>query len=215
MKRKFLYFFLIILFVIIIGILFLIIKPKKKENKDITTIKVAEVTHSVFYTPFYVAIENGYFKEEGINIDLVLVSGSDNVAASVLSGDTLIGLAGPESAVYVYLGKEKDYLQVFSGLTKRDGQFILARNKDFTWQDLIGKEVLVGRSTGMPAMNFFKAIENKDINKKDININTSIEFAELAGAFIGGNGDFVNLFDDSAREWSHQVKNYKSNHRQK
>lgn len=198
MKKYSLYILLFLILIVII-IIFGITNPfKKRNNSNLKTVKVAEVTHSVFYTPFYVAIENGYFKDEGIDIDLMLVSGSDNVAASVLSGDTLVGLAGPESAVYVYLGREKDYLQVFTGLTKRDGQFIMARTKEFDWQDLKNKEILVGRSTGMPALSFFKALENKGINKNDLKINTSVEFAELAGSFIGGNGDFVNLFEPLA-----------------
>ena len=197
MKKKLFYTILLIIIIIIIGIFIKNIN-KKEEKKDLQNIKVAEVTHSLFYTPFYVAIENGYFKDNGINIDLLLVSGSDNVAASVLSKDTDIGLAGPESAVFVYNGGEKDYLQVFSGLTKKDGQFIISKSKDFKWDDLKGKEILVGRSTGMPAMSFFKALENKGIKKSELKINTSIEFAELAGAFIGGEGDFVNLFEPLA-----------------
>ena len=170
---------------------------------------VAEVTHSIFYTPFYVAIEKGYFKEEGINIDLMLVSGSDNVAASVLSNDTEIGLAGPESATYVYLGKEKDYLQVFAGLTKRDGQFIISRNsKDFKWTDLIGKEILIGRSTGMPGLSFLRALRNEGINKEDVNINEAIEFAELSGAFLAGEGDYVNLFEPLASKLEQNKNGY-------
>lgn len=199
MKKNILYILLGIIIVILIVLLINIFK--KNDNEELKTIKVAEVTHSIFYTPFYVAIENGYFKDEGINIELLLVSGSDNVAASVLSNDTEVGLAGPESAIYVYLGKEKDYLQVFSGLTKRDGQFILSRNNEkFDWNDLIGKEILVGRSTGMPALSFLKALENKGIDKELININYSIDFAELSGSFIGGTGDYVNLFEQSVRE---------------
>ena len=135
MKKNILYILAGVLVVLIIGLLIILFTNKKQDNNNLQTIKVAEVTHSIFYTPFYVAIEKGYFKDEGIDIDLMLVSGSDNVAASVLSNDTSVGLAGPESAVYVYLGKEKDYLQVFSGLTKRDGQFMLSRtNKEFNWQ---------------------------------------------------------------------------------
>ena len=195
MKKKILY---TLTFLIIIILVSVFLKLLNKNNEEYKTIKVAEVTHSLFYAPFYVAIENNYFKDLGIDIDLVLVSGSDNVAASVLSSDTQIGLAGPESAIFVYNGGEKDYLQVFAGLTKKDGQFILSKDKDFSWEKLKGKEILVGRSTGMPALSFFKALENKGIDKKDIKINTSIEFAELAGAFIGGEGDFVNLFEDSA-----------------
>lgn len=197
MKKRYLY-AIIVLIIAIITSLFIIFINKNNEKQSTTTIKVSEVTHSIFYTPFYIAIENGYFEKYNIKIDLMLVSGSDNVAASVLSNDSNIGLAGPESAVYVYLGGEKDYLQVFSGLTKRDGQFLISKKKNFKWEDLIGKEILVGRSTGMPALSFFKALENEGIPKSKVKINTSIEFAELSGAFIAGEGDFVNLFEPVA-----------------
>ena len=209
MKKIIMYILLIILIMIIAILIFGKIILNKDNNTNITTIKVAEVTHSIFYTPFYVAIENGYFKEENIDIDLMLVSGSDNVAASVLSGDTEVGLAGPESAIFVYQGKEKNYLQVFSGLTKRDGQFILSRkNEKFDWNNLKGKEILVGRSTGMPALSFFKALENKGINKNELEINTSIEFAELSGSFIGGEGDYVNLFEPLASKLEENKNGY-------
>lgn len=197
-KKKLIYTIILLIIVVLIGLFLGKFIIKDKNDKHMTTIKVAEVTHSLFYTPFYVAIENGYFKDYNIDIDLLLVSGSDNVAASVLSNDTNVGLAGPESAIFVYNGGEKDYLQVFSGLTKKDGQFIISRNKEFNWNDLKGKKILVGRSTGMPAMSFFKALENKGIKKEEVKINTSIEFAELSGSFIGGEGDFVNLFEPLA-----------------
>lgn len=207
MKNKYLYAIITFIIALIIALL-LIFLSNNEEKQNITTLKVAEVTHSIFYTPFYVAIENGYFKNYNIDIDLMLVSGSDNVAASVLSKDTNIGLAGPESAIYVYTGGEKDYLQVFAGLTKRDGQFLISRNKNFKWSDLIGKEVLVGRSTGMPALSFFKALENEGIDKSKVKINTSIEFAELSGAFIGGEGDFVNLFEPTASKLESNKQGY-------
>ncbi len=202
LKRKISYVLVILVVIILIGlisVLFIFKDKDEKKNDNIKTIKVSEVTHSTFYTPFYVAIENGYFKDEGIDIELMLVSGSDNVAASVLSNDTLVGLAGPESAAFVYLGGEKDYLQVFAGLTKRDGQFMLSRaGKEFDWHDLIGKEILVGRSSGMPGLSFLRALDNEGIKRSDVNINFSIEFGELSGAFIGGEGDYVNLFEPLA-----------------
>ena len=199
MKKNILYVLAGILLVIIIGLVAILFIKNRDEKLDTKTIKVSEVTHSIFYAPFYVAIENGYFKDAGIDIDLMLVSGSDNVAASVLSGDTEVGLAGPESAVYVALGGEKDYLQVFSGLTKRDGQFMLARtDKKFDWHDLEGKEILIGRRTGMPGLSFLRALKNQGIDEDKVKINESIEFAELSGAFIGGEGDYVNLFEPLA-----------------
>lgn len=209
MKKKIMYILLGILIIIIACLVMNLIFNKNDKKNNMETIKVSEVTHSIFYTPFYVALEKGYFQEEGINIDLMLVSGSDNVAASVLSNDTQIGLAGPESAIFVYTGGEKDYLQVFAGLTKRDGQFILSRkDKEFNWNDLEGKEILVGRSTGMPALSFMKALENKGIDKSKVKINTSIEFAELSGSFIGGEGDYVNLFEPLASKLENNKNGY-------
>lgn len=190
---------------IIMGLFFVIIAtilliPKKEENNNLTKIRLAEVTHSPFYTPFYVAIENGYFNEEGLDIELILTPGADKVSAAVLSNDVDMGFAGPEASIYVYDGGEEDYLVSFAGLTKRDGQFILGRNKDdnFSLTSLYGKEVLVGRKGGMPALNFLNALKNENIDESKINLNYSIEFAALSGSFIGGIGDYVNLFEPTA-----------------
>jgi len=173
---------------------------KYQNDSDLTTIRIAEVTHSIFYAPMYVAIEKGFFEEEGIEIELILTPGADRVAAAVLSNDVEVGFAGPESAIYVYNGGEEDYLVTFAGLTKRDGQFIVSRSdiKNFELKDMVGKTVLAGRVGGMPLLNFQNALRNADINERDLTINTSIEFAALAGAFIGNNGDFVNLFEPLA-----------------
>ena len=171
----------------------------KKHNEN-NKFKVAEVTHSVFYAPWYVAIENNYFKDEGLDIELILTPGADKVAAAVLSNDVNIGFAGLESTIYVYNGGEADYLVNFAGLTKRDGQFIVSRKniKNFKMEDLIGKEVLAGRKGGMPVLNFENALINSNIDKNEVNINTSVEFSALSGSFIGGQGDFVNLFEPNA-----------------
>ena len=136
--------------------------------------------------------------------ELILTPGADKVATSVISGDTQIGFAGPESAIYVYEGKEEDYLVTFAGLTKRDGQFIVSRNKDFKLEDLYGKEVLVGRLGGMPALNFLNALKNAGIDQNKIKLNYSVEFAALSGSFIGNTGDFVNLFEPNAMIITHQ-----------
>lgn len=195
--KKIFYTFLVILLLVLCLIFFL---PKKEKNVNMNSIKIAEVTHSVFYSPLYVAIEEGYFNEENIDIKLILTPGADKVSAAVLSGDVQIGFAGAESAIYVYEKNEKDYLQIFSGLTKRDGQFILGRKdkKDFSLKDLYGKEILVGRSSGMPALNFLNALKNEEIDKNKIKINYNIDFASLSGAFIGNTGDYVNLFEPTA-----------------
>lgn len=198
MKKNYYIFLLLGIVIITFGIYLFI--TNKDNNSSLHKITLGEVTHSVFYTPMYVAIENDYFKEEGIDIELVLTSGADKVSAAVLSGDVEVGFAGAESAIYIYDKGEKDYLQIFSGLTKRDGQFILSKeiDNDFTLQDLYGKEILVGRASGMPALNFLNALKNEGIDPKKININYSVDFAALSGTFIGGTGDFVNLFEPNA-----------------
>ena len=184
----------------LIGMIAFVCFTGKKEENDLRKIRVAEVTHSPFYTPFYVAIENGYFKEEGLDIELVLTPGADKVSAAVLSNDVEIGFAGPEASIYVYNGGEEDYIISFAGLTKRDGQFILAREAtdNFKLEDLYNKEILVGRKGGMPSLNFLNALKKSNIDPKKININYSVEFAALSGSFIGGIGDYVNLFEPTA-----------------
>ena len=184
----------------LIGMIAFVCFTGKKEENDLRKIRVAEVTHSPFYTPFYVAIENGYFKEEGLDIELVLTPGADKVSAAVLSNDVEIGFAGPEASIYVYDGGEEDYIISFAGLTKRDGQFILAREAtdNFKLEDLYNKEILVGRKGGMPSLNFLNALKKSNIDPKKININYSVEFAALSGSFIGGIGNYVNLFEPTA-----------------
>jgi NitT/TauT family transport system substrate-binding protein len=139
---------IIISFILIIGVaLSLLIGFDNNKKQNLDTIRLAEVTHSLFYAPLYAAIENGYFEDENIELDLILTSGADKVSAAVLSNTVEIGFAGPESAIYVYENGEKDFLVTFAGLTKRDGQFIVSRKKldQFDISDLYGKEVLTGR----------------------------------------------------------------------
>ena len=185
--------FLLIIFVSLI----LLFNIEEKKDDDLDVIRLAEVTHSVFYAPLYTAIENGYFEENGIDLELILTSGADKVSAAVLSNTVEIGFAGPESAIYVYENGEKDYLVTFAGLTKRDGQFIVSRNKmdNFDISDLYGKEILVGRTGGMPSLNFLNGVKNEDGDVSKIDVNTSVDFASLSGSFIAGMGDFVNLFE--------------------
>ena len=191
-KKRYILYFILSLFLI-----FIIVYKNQSSNK----ITLGEVTHSIFYTPLYVAIENGYFKDEGLDIDLMVISGADKVSSAVLSNDVQIGFAGSESALYVYDKKTNDdYLTIFAGLTKRDGQFIISRNKNnnFSLKDLYGKEILVGRSTGMPALNFLNALKKNNIDSNKININYSVDFSMLSSTFISGTGDYVNLFEPTA-----------------
>lgn len=198
----------IIIIAIICGLVFIF--KGDKEESNLTQVRLAEVTHSSFYTPLYVAIEKGYFEEEGINLELILTPGADKVSSAVLSNDVEIGFAGTESAIYVYKQNEEDYLQVFAGLTKRDGQFIVSRENidNFKLEDLYNYEILVGRSTGMPALNFLNALKKNNVDIDKININYSVEFSALSGTFIGGTGDFVNLFEPNATSLSNEGYGY-------
>ena len=189
----------IFLFIITISTIILF-NTKKQENTTNDVIKLSEVTHSVFYAPLYVAIENGYFKEENIDIDLVLTPGADKVATSVLANDANIGFSGPEATIYVY-NNSNQKLITFASLTKRDGQFIVGDcnlKDNFKMENLIGKTVLAGRSGGMPLMMFKYALKMSNIDESKVNIYTSVEFAGLTGAYIAKQGDFVNLFEPNA-----------------
>ena len=195
--KKILLFILIIL--ILLGSFFFIGKKEKKDN--LTKVKVAEVAHSVFYAPQYAAIANGYFKDLGLDVELILTPGADNVTAAVLSGDVDIGFSGSEATIYVYNGGEKDYLKTFAQLTQKDGSFIVSRKKieNFSLNDLKNKTIIGGRKGGMPEMTLEWVLKQNNIDpKKDLNIDTSIAFAAMAGSFIGGNGDYVSLFEPQA-----------------
>ena len=206
MKKKFFsYAIFIILILVMVGAVFLNFNKKGKNN--ITKVKVAEVAHTIFYAPQYVAIEKGYFEDNGILIDLVLTPGADKVTAAVLSGDVDIGFCGSEGTIYVYNGGEKNYLKTFAQLTQKDGSFLVSRKKYdiFSLDDLKGKEIIGGRAGGMPEMTFEWALKKSGIDpKKDVKINTSIAFAAMGGAFIGGQGDFVTLFEPTALELEQQ-----------
>lgn len=199
-----------IILLLICIVTFFTIKINKKENSNLQTVKVAEVTHSAFYAPFYAALELGYFKQYGLDVEVILTSGANNVTAAVLSNDVQIGFCGPEATIYVYNQGEKDYIKSFAGLTKRDGQFIVSRTKidNFNMNMLEGKEVLAGRVGGMPILNFQNALNNAKVDSKKVNINTSIDFASLTGSFIGGNGDFVNLFEPNATKLEREGLGY-------
>lgn len=169
---------------------------KNNEEKNNNKVIVAEVTHSVFYAPWYVALNNNYF--DNLDVEVILTSGANNVVAAVLAGDADIGLCGPEATIYVYNNNKKDYVASFAGLTKRDGQFLVLR-KDLKYddiKDIEGLTILAGRSGGMPLLSFKNALKNENI--KNVKIDTSVDFANLSSAFIAGTGDGVNLFEPNA-----------------
>jgi len=184
-------------------------KGKNNPKDNLTKITVAEVAHSIFYTPMYVADSLGYFEEEGIDADIILTSGADAVAASVMSGDAEIGFCGSEQSIYIYNGGEKDYLVNFAGLTKRDGSFIIGRTDEkFSIEDLKGSHIIAGREGGMPAMTLAYTLNQNGIELDELNFDTSIAFASMSGAFIGGTGDYVALFEPTGLQLEKQGYGY-------
>lgn len=186
----------------------------KKEKK--AKIVVAEVTHSVFYAPQYVALSQGIFQKYGLNVEIILASGADKVMSSLLSKDADIGLLGPEASIYVYKGGRSDYAISFAQLTQKDGSFIVAREdiKDFKLTDLVGKEILGGRRGGMPLMTLTYILNQNNLNPEldnqnaNINVRTDIAFSAMAGSFMQGEGDFTTLFEPTASEVSLAKKGY-------
>ena len=156
-----------------------------------------EVAHSIFYAPMYVAIEEGYFEEEGISLTLVTGFGADKTMTAVLTGEADIGFMGSESTIYTYVGGTDDYVVNFAQLTQRAGNFLVARQpiENFSWKMLIGKDVLGGRAGGMPEMVFEYILEMNGIDPKEVNIDQSIDFGSTAAAFSGGQGEFTVVYD--------------------
>ena len=199
--KKIILFFVSFLFIFfMVGALFF---NFNNTDSTKTKVKVAEVAHTIFYAPQYVALEKGYFDEYGIEVELILASGADKVTAAVLSGDADIGFCGSEATIYVYNGGDKDYLKTFAQLTQKDGSFLVSREKidNFTINDLKGKTIIAGRAYGMPEMTLKYAIKQNGIDPdKELILDTSVAFAAMSGTFIGGHGDFVSLFEPNALE---------------
>ena len=174
------------------------------KEEDENTIRLNEVTHSVFYAPLYLAIENGYFEEEGLKIELTNGGGADNSMTALLSGTADIGLMGPETVIYVYNQGKTDYPKVFGQLTQKDGSFLVSRvaEPDFEWTDLRGKEVLAGRKGGVPAMTFEYIMNDLGMqNNQDFTMNFDVQFNLMTSAFLGGTADYCTVFEPTASEY--------------
>ena len=201
---------IIILFCAVVILISIALLFNSKKEDELKKIKVAEVTHSIFYTPMYVSDALGYFKNEGLDVEIILTPGADSVSAAVLSGDVQIGFCGSEQSIYIYNEGAIDYLVNFAGLTKRDGSFLISREKqdNFDLSHLIGKDIIGGRKGGMPAMTLAYTLHEFGIEEDEVNIDTSIAFASMSGAFIGGTGDYVALFEPNASELVSQGYGY-------
>lgn len=193
-------------------------EPRTEENgtdssETDTKVKVTlnEVAHSIFYAPMYVAIEEGYFDEEGIDLDLVCGFGADKTMTAVISGEADIGFMGSEASIYTYAEGATDYVVNFAQLTQRAGNFLVAREEmpDFTWDDLKGHLVLGGRKGGMPQMVFEYILKENGIDPaSDLEINQNIDFGSTAAAFAEGQGDFTVEFEPGATTLESEGKGY-------
>lgn len=199
MKHKLTYVFL--LFCMLLTIVVGLIGCGDSSKENLTTVKLNEVAHSIFYAPLYVAIEEGYFEEEGIDLELVTGFGADKTMTALLSGEADIGFMGPETTVYTANEGANDKVVNFAQLTQRAGNFVVAREDmpDFSWNDLKGKTVLGGRAGGMPEMVFEYVLKENGIDPStDLTIDQSIDFGSTAAAFSGGSGDFSVEFEPGA-----------------
>ena len=200
-----------IILILIGGFLGMNLSNNLKDESDTKLLKVNEVTRSVFYAPQYAAISEGFFGKYGLEIELSTGQGADAVMTSVLANQCDIGFAGPEASIYVYNEGKEDYTEVFAQLTKKDGSFLVSKEKieNFTWNDLKGKTVIPGRKGGVPYMTLEYVLKKNGINpQKDLILDDSIKFDLMAGAFAAGDAEFVTLFEPTASNTELQGKGY-------
>ena len=176
-------------------------KSSSATDKGMKKVVLNEVAHSVFYAPMYVALEEGYFVEEGLDVELVTGFGADKTMTALLSGEADIGFMGSEASIYTYLGGTDDPVVNFAQLTQRAGNFLVSREPldNFSWDMLKGTNVLGGRAGGMPQMVFEYILKKHNIDPKtDLTIDQSIDFGSTAAAFSGGQADFTVEFEPHA-----------------
>ncbi|EIJ79337.1 ABC transporter substrate-binding protein [Bacillus methanolicus PB1] len=181
------------------------------NKEEVLNVKVAEVTHSIFYAPQYVALEKGFFEDEGLKVDLTTTAGGDKTMTALLSGGADIALVGSETSIYVYAQGSNDPVINFAQLTQTDGTFLVSRNKieNFSWEQLKGSTFLGQRKGGMPQMVGEFVLKKHGIDPKtDLNLIQNVDFANIAPAFASGTGDFVQLFEPTASVFEKEGKGY-------
>lgn len=203
----------ILLMIILLAVIFAI-KTKftdTSSDEGLKTIQLNEVTRSIFYAPQYVAISNRFFEEEGLRLEITTGQGADKVMTAILANQSDIGLCGPEASIYVYNEGKEDYIEVFAQLTQKDGSFLVSKEptNNFSWQDLKGKTVIPGRKGGVPYMTLEYVLKKNGLNpQKDLILDDSIKFDLMAGAFTGGNAEYVTLFEPTASMTEDAQKGY-------
>ena len=210
MKKKLITSF-VVLIIIVLTLVGFFLKDDKNENEELQTVQLNEVTRSIFYAPQYVAISNGFFEEEGLKLEITTGEGADKVMTAILANQCDIGLCGPEASIYVYNEGKEDYSQVFAQLTQKDGSFLVSKDDtdNFSWQDLKGKTVIPGRKGGVPYMTLEYVLKQNGLNPEtDLVLDDSIKFDLMAGAFAGGEAEYVTLFEPTASMTEEAGKGY-------
>jgi len=181
---------------------------KDNNSGELTTVKFSEVIRSIFYAPHYVAMSEGFFEDEGLNVDMNTAQGSDKGAAALIAGTADISLVGPETTIYIYNQKGEKTLKVFHQLTAKDGSFLLSREKidDFKWSDLSGKTVIGWRPGSAPQMIMNSTLIKEGV--QGVNVVTNIASPAMAGAFTSGQGDYIQLFEPVASTLVQEGKAY-------
>lgn len=190
-----------VIFLLAVALVLTVLSGCKKDTGGLVKVRLNEVTHSVFYAPLYVAVNLGLFAEEGIDLEFATGQGADHVMTALLAGQADIGFMGSEASIYVYNQGQADYAVNFALLTQRDGSFLVAREPmpNFSWDDVRGKSIIGGRPGGMPLMTLEYVLKKQGlIPGEDVEVMTHIQFALMGGAFTGGEGDFVTLFEPVA-----------------
>ena len=199
-------------FTILLALLVLLLPfACKSEQTGAVTLQLHEVTRSVFYAPQYIALSLGFFEQEGLHVEITTSGGSEKAMTALLSGEADLCLAGPETGVYVMNEGKEDHPVIVGQLTKRDGSFLIARepSEPFSWDDLLGKTVIGGRAGGMPIMTLRWVMAQNGLHDgENCTIIDSIQFNLMAGAFEGGEGDYVTLFEPTATEFQKAGKGY-------
>jgi len=170
-------------------------------NKELTKVRLNEVVRSIFYAPQYIALNKGFFTEQGLEIDLTTGQGADKTMTALLSGQADMGFAGPEATVYVYNQGKEDHAVLFAQLTQKDGSFLVGRTEelDFKWENLKGKTIIGGRPGGVPQMTLEYVLKKHGVTPgQDLDMITNLQFTATAGAFKSGTGDYVALFEPTA-----------------
>ena len=210
MKKKLITSF-VVLIIIVLALVGFFLKDDKNENEELQTVQLNEVTRSIFYAPQYVAISNGFFEEEGLKLEITTGEGADKVMTAILANQCDIGLCGPEASIYVYNEGKEDYSQVFAQLTQKDGSFLVSKDDtdNFSWQDLKGKTVIPGRKGGVPYMTLEYVLKQNGLNPEtDLVLDDSIKYDLMAGAFAGGEAEYVTLFEPTASMTEEAGKGY-------